>query len=190
MVVRRAVGRDGGAGRRGAPAASREARTRLASCDDRDRGRRRMRRWLSRPSRFPRGPRIVARGGPRGDLAGRARGAGLAGADRPTTAGVAPTLGANAGGEAPLPPGPGNPTKTFPSSPALRCGGIQPLPGGVRLVPRDRAARHSGRRAFAGRGRPRTGRLLSVDRTDAAGATHARSRTRSPPLYNRSRSTR
>ena len=83
-----------------------------------------MRRWLTRPSRLPRGPRIVL-----AVILTAISIVGLAALDSPgqtgltTSAGGPPNSGPNAPAKSPLPPGPGNPTKAFPSSPALAAEG-------------------------------------------------------------------
>ena len=75
-----------------------------------------MRRWLSRPSRFPRRLRIV--------VAVVLGALSLVGIAAPTSPGQTPTTTASPVGSAavtkrPFGPGPGDPTKRFPSNPGL-----------------------------------------------------------------------
>src|SRR5689334_14896213 len=83
-----------------------------------------MRRWLTRPSRIPRGPRLVL-----AVVLGALAIVGLAAPSSPGQPGSTvanggpPTTGANAPAKSPLPPGPGNPTNAFPTSPALAAEG-------------------------------------------------------------------
>lgn len=83
-----------------------------------------MKRWLTRPSRIPRGPRIV--------LAVALGAIAIVGLAAPSSHGQSgsaaaeggpPDAAAQAPAKSPLPPGHGNPTKTFPSSPALAAEG-------------------------------------------------------------------
>jgi ubiquinol-cytochrome c reductase cytochrome c subunit len=79
-----------------------------------------MRRWLTRPSRFPRRPRIAV-----AVILGALAIAGLAAPSSPgqptseAAIGGPPTTGPTAPAKAPSPPGAGNPTQSFPSSRAL-----------------------------------------------------------------------
>jgi ubiquinol-cytochrome c reductase cytochrome c subunit len=79
-----------------------------------------MKRWLTRPSRCPRGPRIAL-----AIVLGALSIFGLAAPASPGEStssaipGGPPSSAANAPSKAPDPPGPGNPTQSFPSSPAL-----------------------------------------------------------------------
>jgi ubiquinol-cytochrome c reductase cytochrome c subunit len=82
-----------------------------------------MRRWLTRPSRIPRAPRIVL-----AIVLGAMSIIGLAASASPgqpgpggsgATIGGPPGTGANAPSKSPEPPGPGDPTQSFPSSPGL-----------------------------------------------------------------------
>jgi ubiquinol-cytochrome c reductase cytochrome c subunit len=77
-----------------------------------------MRRWLTRPSRFARTPRAVL-----AVVLGALSIIGLAAQSSPGQisgdAGSAPAVPT----KLPLPPGPGNPTKSFPSTPALEIEG-------------------------------------------------------------------
>lgn len=78
-----------------------------------------LRRWLIRPSRVPRGLRVALA------LAlGAASLEGLAASPAPAQPSHAPPVAA-ARTKNPLPPGPGNPIKTFPDSPALRAQGSE-----------------------------------------------------------------
>ena len=122
---RRTVGSDRDDGLRGAPAASaRSPNEARRSRHERRQERGAMRRWLARPSRLPRGPRIVlAVTSPRSRSSGSRRRTRRDSTGSTTLAGGTPTPGANAPAKSPLPPGPGNPTKTFPSSPALAAEG-------------------------------------------------------------------
>ena len=118
----------------------------------------------------------------------RARRADLAGADGPTTQPAGRRRsGADAPTKRPSRPARAIPTQVVSELAGARGRGLQPLPGGLLLLPRDRAARHSRRRAVADRGRPRAGRLLPVDRHGCrSAAPRGSSPSAPPPLYNRS----
>jgi len=78
-----------------------------------------VRRWLTRPSRFRRGPRWVL-----ALILGAVALVGIAAP--PSTSGASPnttSAGPAVPTKTPFPPGPGDPTKTFPSTPALAAEG-------------------------------------------------------------------
>ena len=130
-------------------------------------------RWLTRPSRIPASVRLRRgdrAGDRRADRSGR-RPRSVGAVERPAFAGRSRRLAAAPATrrEAPGRPGRRQSDSSFPDSPALQARGLRPLPAELRLLPRDRCCRAThGRGALADRRRSGSGRLLPVDRTDAA----------------------
>jgi ubiquinol-cytochrome c reductase cytochrome c subunit len=92
--------------------------------------RRLLGRWLTRPARLPRGLRAIIAAG-----LGALAIVGLAAPASPgqtgtTTPGGPPTMSANAPAKSPVPPAPGDPTQSFPSTPALAAEGYNLYQGG------------------------------------------------------------